>query len=178
MYSAATPRDLPRGCFFLIFPSGGILLLPPAGDSLRRGGALPPPAVLSPSLVREGGAKRREGSQASSARFIWGGYCASERPTFAYGGKSRQKHRLRGKGFRFPFPLKYPPSLKRLKRGGLRSPSLGFFPLGDAPISGDSLPRATTQGRPYERCVGRGALTLPPHLALPCQGGWREAPGG
>ena len=42
------------------------------------------------------------------------------RVTFVSSDKSNQKRHSRGKGFRFPFPLENPPSLKRPKGEGLR----------------------------------------------------------
>ena len=62
--------------------------------------------------------------------------------TFCVDRKSPKNHK-REKGFRFPFSLLKPSSLKRRKGGGVRAPSLGFvsrgswgnYPIAVAPIS-------------------------------------------
>ena len=94
------------------------------------------------------------------------------RVTFVNSDKSNQKRHSRGKGFRFPFPLENPPSLKRPKREGCGPPSLET-PSGGVPRlrarRGDVgiAPYGTTAEKP---CVGAGfyparlIFSLPPAL--------------
>ena len=79
----------------LFCASGGVLSL-----GFCRGGALPRPLAFRSSSL----------------------YCL-RRVTFVNSDKSNQKRHSRGKGFRFPFPLENPPTLKRPKGRG-RDPSL------------------------------------------------------
>ena len=56
------------------------------------------------------------------------------RVTFVNSDKSNQKRHSRGKGFRFPFPLENPPSLKRPKGRGCDPSPLETSPRGVAII--------------------------------------------
>ena len=86
------------------------------------------------------------------------------RVTFVNSDKSNQKRHSRGKGFRFPFPLENPLSLKRPKREGCGPPSLETptSGLGDYQIA--PLPRSGKGGGgqrpPFRKCSCHGCTAL------------------
>ena len=64
------------------------------------------------------------------------------RVTLVNSDKSNHKRHSRGKGFRFPFPLENPPSLKRPKREGRGPPSLETPSGGRSDYQIEPLPRS------------------------------------
>ena len=115
-----------------------------------------PPAVLRSVLVgsitaRAGFVKFRAHLVIARAhrarwRFFVFSFCLRRDTFFPWRKKVSKERHSRGKGFRFPFPLENPPSLKRPKREGRGPPSLET-PTGggcSAPAGDTSLCRVLT----------------------------------
>ena len=94
-------------------------------------------------------------------------FCLRRVTFFPWRKKVTKERHSRGKGFRFPFPLENPPSLKRPKGRGLRPPPLWKPPpLGWAIIKSRLCRKAAKvgggQGPTFDNtfALGRGVVRL------------------